>query len=85
MALVGAGGEVHDRLGAGGLVVGTLALLLLGLLGLAAGLGGLLLLLVAAAAGLRAAGNYLLRTLLGPRTVPVVGLAKISLALRTVL
>ena len=83
MALVGAGGEVHDRLGAGGLVVGTLALLL-GLLGLAAGLGGLLLLL-AAAAGLRAAGNYLLRTLLGPRTVPVVGLAKISLALRTVL
>ena len=83
MALVGAGGQVHDRLGAGGLVVGTLALLL-GLLGLAAGLGGLLLLLVAAA-GLRAAGNYLLRTLLGPRTVPVVGLAKISLALRTVL
>ena len=83
MALVGAGGEVHDRLGAGGLVVGTLALLL-GLLGLAAGLGGLLLLL-AAAAGLRAAGNYLLRTLFGPRTVPVVGLAKISLALRTVL
>jgi len=83
LALVGAGGEVHDRLGAGGLVVGTLALLL-GLLGLAAGLGGLLLLL-AAAAGLRAAGNYLLRTLLGPRTVPVVGLAKISLALRTVL
>ena len=82
MALVGAGGEVHDRLGAGGLVVGTLALLL-GLLGLAAGLGGLLLL--RAAAGLRAAGNYLLRTLLGPRTVPVVGLAKISLALRTVL
>ena len=84
MALVGAGGEVHDRLGAGGLVVGTLALLL-GLLGLAAGLGGLLLLRAAAAAGLRAAGNYLLRTLLGPRTVPVVGLAKISLALRTVL
>ena len=83
MALVGAGGEVHDRLGAGGLVVGTLALLV-SLLGLAAGLGGLLLLL-AAAAGLRAAGNYLLRTLLGPRTVPVVGLAKISLALRTVL
>ena len=84
MPLVGAGGEVHDRLGAGGLVVGTLALLL-GLLGLAAGLGGLLLLLAAAAAGLRAAGNYLLRTLFGPRTVPVVGLAKISLALRTVL
>jgi len=68
----------------GGLVVGTLALLL-GLLGLAAGLGGLLLLRAAAAAGLRAAGNYLLRTLLCPRTVPVVGLAKISLALRTVL
>jgi hypothetical protein len=62
---------VHGRLGAGGLGVGTVLMQSLGLVRL----GCWLLLLLAAA------GNWLLRALLGPRAVPVMGFAKISLAL----